>query len=97
MGTRADHVEKTAVRALRRRGDLLATWLDLLNQFDNPMRRRAARFRQEQRCRRDISVIRGPRMRDLCSGLAAPRSRPDVWIVPTRAADSEAQPPVDAA
>lgn len=90
MGTGTHHAEKTAVRALRRRGELLAAWLDLLNQVDNPMRRRAARYRQEQRSRRDIAVIRGPRMRDVSSGLAAARNRADLWIASTRAADSEA-------
>src|SRR6266481_5539522 len=72
MGTRADHAEKTAVRALVRRHALLAAWLDLLNRIDNPMRRRAAKLRQEQRPRRDISLIRGPRTRDI-SGLCTPQ------------------------
>jgi hypothetical protein len=68
------HAEKTAVQALQQRHALLATWLDLLRQVDNPMRRRAAKFRREQRPRRDISVIRGPRIRDLSSGLCFARS-----------------------
>ena len=76
MGTRADHAEKPALRALQRRHALLAAWLELLNQVDNPMRRRAARFRHEQPSRRDISVIRGPRIRDLSSGLCCAPQRP---------------------
>jgi hypothetical protein len=70
-----DGAEKTAVRALCRRHALLAAWLDLLRQVDNPIRRRAAKFRREQHPRRDLSVIRGPRIRDVSSGLcSAPRS-----------------------
>ena len=76
MRTRSEHAEKSALRALQRRHALLAAWLELLNQIDNPMRRRAARFRQEQPFRRDISVIRGPRIRDLTSGLRCTAQRP---------------------
>jgi hypothetical protein len=72
MGTRPDDVEK-AVRALRRRHPLLAAWLDIQNRIDNPMRRRAAKFRQGQRSYRDISLIRGPRIRDISSELCGKR------------------------
>ena len=76
MGTRAGHTEKTAVRALQRRHALLAAWLDLLHQIDNPMRRRAAKFRRDQCPRRDVPVIRGPRIRDFSSGLCSTPQRP---------------------
>jgi hypothetical protein len=65
MGTRPAKAEKTAARALRGRHALLGAFIVLLNQIDNPMRRRAAKFRHEQRSRRDISVIRGPRIREI--------------------------------
>ena len=61
-----------ARRALRRRQPLLAAWLDALNRFDNPMRRRAATFREHTPLRRDIDPIRSPRMRDISSDLAGP-------------------------
>jgi hypothetical protein len=44
----------TAAGTLQQRHDLLDAWLAALNQLDNPMRRRAAKIRQEQRPRRDI-------------------------------------------
>ena len=47
---------KTAARGARKRGDLLAIWLDLLKQFDNPARRRAAKLRRTQRPRRAIPI-----------------------------------------
>jgi hypothetical protein len=72
MGTRPDDVEK-AKRALRRRQPLLAAWLDALNRIDNPMRRRAAKFRHAQRSHRDLSLVRGPRLRDLSSELGGNR------------------------
>jgi hypothetical protein len=59
-----------ARRALRRRQPLLAAWLDALNRFDNPMRRRAATFREHSLLRRDIDPIRGTRMRDISSDIA---------------------------
>ncbi len=53
--------EKTAERVLRGGHALLDAWLAALNQVDNPMRRRAAKFRREQRPRRDIPPNRvGP-------------------------------------
>ena len=77
MGTWPDHAENAAVRALRGRHVLLDTYIGILNQLDNPIRRRAAKFRQEQRPRRDISVIRGPRTRDFSSGLSCVPGSPD--------------------
>lgn len=35
-----------------KQGDLLRLWLDLLDHVDNPLRRRAAKFRQTHRARR---------------------------------------------
>jgi hypothetical protein len=53
--------------------------LDALDRFDNPMRRRAANFRQHSHLRRDIDPIRGRRMRDVSSDLAGPaRGRPHI-------------------
>jgi hypothetical protein len=43
-----------------------------MNRFDNPMRRRAASFREHSPLRRDIDPIRGSRMRDISSDLAGP-------------------------
>ena len=71
MGTRPSDAEK-ATRALRERQPLLAAWLDALNRFDNPMRRRAANFREHSRLRRDIDPIRGLHTRDISSDLAGP-------------------------
>ena len=42
-------------RGIAKQGDLLRVWLDLLNHVDNPLRRRAAKFRQTHRPRRDLS------------------------------------------
>jgi hypothetical protein len=78
MGTRPGDAEK-ARRALQRRHPLLAAWLDALDRFDNPMRRRAAHFREHSCVRRDVEAIRGPRIRNLSSNLAGPaRGRPHV-------------------
>jgi hypothetical protein len=78
MRTRPGDAEK-ALRALQQRQPLLAAWLDALNRFDNPMRRRAASFRENSNLRRDIDPIRGPRMRGLSSDLAGPpRGRPPI-------------------
>ena len=71
MGTRPSDAEK-ATRALRQREPLLAAWLDALNRFDNPMRRRAANFREHSRLRRDIDPVRGLHTRDVSSDLAGP-------------------------
>jgi hypothetical protein len=65
---------EVARRALCRRQPLLAAWLDALNRFDNPMRRRAANFREHSHLRRDIDPIRGARMRGISSDLAGPPS-----------------------
>src|SRR5262249_41751972 len=54
---------KKGPRSIRRRGDLLALWLHFFNHLDNPIRRRAAKFRKALRPRRDISK-RGPSVRD---------------------------------
>lgn len=75
MGTQPNDAEK-ARRALRQRQPLLAAWLDALNRFDNPMRHRAANFREHSRLRRDIDPIRGLRMRDVSSDLAGPPPSP---------------------
>jgi hypothetical protein len=73
MRTPPEDAEK-ARRALLRRQPLLAAWLDAMNRFDNPMRRRAANFREHSAFRRDIDPIRGPRMRSISSDLAGPPS-----------------------
>jgi hypothetical protein len=74
MGTRTTDAEKLG--ALRQRQPLLAAWLDALNRFDNPMRHRAANFREHSRLRRDIDPIRGLRLRDVSSDLAEPPPAP---------------------
>jgi len=71
MRTPPSDAEK-ARRALLRRQPLLAAWLDAMNRFDNPMRRRAASFREHSHLRRDIEPIRGSRLRDVNSDLAGP-------------------------
>jgi len=73
MRTPPTDAEK-ARAALRRRQPLLAAWLDALNKFDNPMRRRAANFREHSHLRREIDPIRGVRLRDIHSDLAGPPS-----------------------
>lgn len=45
---------KRAQRKIAKRGDLLCVWLDLLNHLDNPLQRRATKFRQTHRARRVI-------------------------------------------
>jgi hypothetical protein len=45
---------KRGQRKIAKRGDLLCVWLDLLNHLDNPLQRRAAKFRQTHRARRVI-------------------------------------------
>jgi len=50
--------KKRAARSPRKKGDLLAIWLDLLKQIDNPPKRRAARLRRAQRPRRPIPIQR---------------------------------------
>jgi hypothetical protein len=40
---------------IAKQDDLLRVWLDLFNHVDNPLRRQAAKFRQTQRPRRDLS------------------------------------------
>jgi hypothetical protein len=40
---------------IAKQDDLLRVWLDLFNHVDNPLRRQAAKFRQTQRLRRDLS------------------------------------------
>jgi len=71
MRTRPGDAEKARL-ALQRRQPLLAAWLDALDRFDNPLRRRAARFRENSHLRRDVEAIRGPRIRNLSSDLAGP-------------------------
>jgi hypothetical protein len=71
MRIRPGDAEK-AMRALQRRQPLLSAWLDAMNRFDNPMRRRAANFRENSHLRRDIEAIRDPRMRDVSSDIAGP-------------------------
>jgi hypothetical protein len=48
MWTEHANVKTTAAGALQQRHDLdlLAAWLAALNRLDNPMRRRAAKYRQ---------------------------------------------------
>jgi hypothetical protein len=88
MGTLPD----TPVRALRRRHDALLTiWLAFLDELDNPVRRRATEFRQEQRSRRDIPPRRLSRIRAVnCSLLVHSAKRPRLVDRSTRATDSEA-------
>ena len=54
MGNRPDRARTKAPRRARKQKDLLAIWLDLLKQVDNPPRRRAAKLRRTQRPRRPI-------------------------------------------
>ena len=63
-----------ARRALLRRQPLLAAWLDAMDRFDHPMRRRAASFREHSPFRREIDPIREPRLRGISSDLAGPPS-----------------------
>ena len=73
MRTPPEDVEK-ARRALLRRQPLLAAWLDAMDKFDHPMRRRAASVREHSPLRRGIDPIRDTRLRDINSNLAAPAS-----------------------
>lgn len=59
MESRSPHTQKAGSRK-RRQADLLGVWLDLFNQLDNPLRRRAAKFRQTQRPRRGLPKQRLP-------------------------------------
>lgn len=56
MGIRPGNVQGKGPRAVRRRDDLLGVWLELLKKLDNPVRRRATKFRQTQRLRRNLST-----------------------------------------
>ena len=58
MGNRPDRTRTKALRRPRKHKDLLAIWLDLLKQVDNPPRRRAAKLRRTQRPRRPIPLQR---------------------------------------
>jgi hypothetical protein len=49
---------KKRCKRFERAKTLLAAWLAALKQIDNPMRRRAAIFRREQRPRRHIPILR---------------------------------------
>ena len=69
MRTPPEDVEK-ARRALLRRHELLAAWLDAMDRFEHPMRRRAASFREHSPLRREIQPIRDSRLRDIGSNIA---------------------------
>lgn len=58
MGNRPDRARTKAPRRARKHKDLLAIWLDLFKQVDNPPRRRAAKLRRTQRPRRPIPLQR---------------------------------------
>jgi hypothetical protein len=58
MAIQSGDAKKGAARRPRKRDDLLAIWLDLLKQIDNPPKRRAARLRRSQRPRRQIPTQR---------------------------------------
>jgi hypothetical protein len=58
MANLSGGAKKRAARGPRKKGDLLAIWLDLLKQIDNPGKRRAARLRRAQRPRRPIPIQR---------------------------------------
>jgi len=58
MGNRPDRARTKAQRRARKHKDLLAIWLDLFKQVDNPPRRRAAKLRRTQRPRRPIPLQR---------------------------------------
>jgi hypothetical protein len=58
MMIRSSGAKKSAARRPRKNDDLLALWLDLLKQVDNPAQRRAARLRRLQRPRREIPIQR---------------------------------------
>lgn len=87
MGTRPDDSKKTAVRALRGRNALLAAWLDVLNQFDGPSRRRAAELRQAQQLRRDNPIRRLPARGPQLRALVHPTKRVHTGIGPASTAD----------
>jgi hypothetical protein len=73
MRTPPQDVEK-ARRALLQRQPLLAAWLDAMDRFEHPMRRRAAAFREHSPLRREIDPIRDTRLRDISSNLGGPAS-----------------------
>jgi hypothetical protein len=73
MRTPPQDAEK-ARRALLQRQPLLAAWLDAMDRFEHPMRRRAANFREHSPLRREIDPIRDCRMRNINSNLAGPAS-----------------------
>jgi hypothetical protein len=58
MTIRSGGAKKSPARRPRKSDDLLAIWLDLLKQIDNPPKRRAARLRRAQRPRRSIPTQR---------------------------------------
>jgi hypothetical protein len=58
MTIRSGGAKKSPARRPRKSDDLLAIWLDLLKQIDNPPKRRAARLRRAQRPRRSIPIQR---------------------------------------
>jgi hypothetical protein len=58
MMIRSSSAKKCTARRPRKNDDLLALWLDLLKQVDNPAQRRAARLRRLQRPRRQIPTQR---------------------------------------
>jgi len=58
MGNRSDRARTKTPRRVRKHKDLLAIWLDLFKQADNPPRRRAAKLRRTQRPRRPIPLQR---------------------------------------
>jgi hypothetical protein len=58
MTIRSGSAKKRTVRRPRKMDDLLAIWLDLLKEVDNPGKRRASRLRRAQRPRRTIPTQR---------------------------------------
>ncbi len=79
------------IKALRRRQRLLSAFLEALYRIDHPMHRRAAKFREERQ-RRDLAVVRGPRIRELSSALCdRPAFHPAVPVGGSVAAANEAE------
>ena len=69
MRTPPQDAEK-ARRASLKRQPLLAAWLDAMDRFEHPMRRRAASLREHNPLRRGIDPIRDSHPRDISSHIA---------------------------
>jgi hypothetical protein len=75
MRIRSARSRTTTKSKPRKRDDLLAIWLDLLKDFDNAPRRRAAKLRLTQRPRRQVGTRSAP-----WSGHSAPLSPDELQL-----------------